>query len=60
MGCKRVVGDPGYFKALNQPNVSMSWDGIEKLEKDGLRTKKGELIPLDVIILGTGFAFVSP
>ena len=59
LGCKRVVGDSGYLRALNQPNVSMCWDGIEKLEKEGIKTKKGELIPLDVIILGTGFAYVS-
>ena len=30
-------------------------DGIERFERDGIRTKDGRLHPLDVIVLATGF-----
>ena len=59
VGCKRIIIDPGYLKALYRPNISINFDGIESLTEEGIKTATGEVIPLDVIILGTGFAFVS-
>jgi len=56
LGCKRTVFDTGYLQALNQSNIDLNWDGIEKIVEDGILTKKGERIPLDVIIFATGFA----
>ncbi|EJD02413.1 FAD/NAD-binding domain-containing protein [Fomitiporia mediterranea MF3/22] len=54
-GCRRIVIEPGYLKALHKPNVSLNWDGIARFEPDGLVTKTGQKIPLDVIVLATGF-----
>ena len=58
-GCKRIVVDPGYLKALHRPNITLNFDGVKSLVKEGIKTGSGEVVPLDVIILGTGFAFVS-
>ena len=58
-GCRRIVVEPGYLKALHQPNISLNWDGIAKLAEDGIVTKKGEKIPLDVVVFATGFHVVS-
>ena len=58
-GCKRAVIDPGYLEALHRPNVLLNWDGIAKFEPDGLVTKQGEKMPLDVVVFATGFHFVS-
>ncbi|EJD02410.1 FAD/NAD-binding domain-containing protein [Fomitiporia mediterranea MF3/22] len=56
-GCKRAIFDPGYIEALQRPNISLNWDGISKFEHDGLVTKTGEKIPLDVVVFATGFHF---
>ncbi|KAJ3503773.1 hypothetical protein NLJ89_g8287 [Agrocybe chaxingu] len=54
-GCKRIIVDPGYLDSLNQPNVSLKWDPIESIVEDGIKLKTGEIVPLDVIIFGTGY-----
>ncbi|KAG7093754.1 hypothetical protein E1B28_007403 [Marasmius oreades] len=55
-GCKRLVMDrPQFLKSLHRPNVNMNWDGIERITKDGILTKKGEHLPFDVIIFATGY-----
>ncbi|KAG7091914.1 hypothetical protein E1B28_008309 [Marasmius oreades] len=55
-GCKRLVMDrPQFLKSLHRPNVDMNWDGIERITKDGILTKKGEHLPFDVIIFATGY-----
>jgi len=54
-GCKRLIVDPGYLNALKRPNVSLNWDGIDDIIPEGIRTKKGEIVPLDVMIFATGF-----
>lgn len=59
MGCKRAIYDPGYLKSMNRPNVTLNFDGIDAVVPEGIRTKKGEIIPFDVIIWGTGFNVVS-
>ena len=58
-GCRRIIIDPGYYKSLHQPNVILNWDGISEAVPEGLVTKKGETIPLDVIVFATGFYVVS-
>jgi hypothetical protein len=42
--------------ALKQPNVSIKWDAIEGIVKEGIKLETGEVVPLDVIIFGTGFS----
>ncbi|KAL5511121.1 hypothetical protein ACEPAH_4336 [Sanghuangporus vaninii] len=58
-GCRRIIVEPGYLKSLRQPNVSVNWDGIAKLDEDGIVTKKGEKVPLDVVVFATGFYVVK-
>ncbi|KAJ6500902.1 hypothetical protein C8R45DRAFT_83312 [Mycena sanguinolenta] len=55
IGCKRLIFDTGYLKALHRPNLKLNWDGIQSVCEDGIITKKGEKLPFDVIICATGF-----
>lgn len=57
-GCKRIIVDPQYLDTLNRPNVSLKWDAIETIVEDGIKLKTGVVIPLDVIIFGTGYSIV--
>lgn len=38
--------------------MEINWDGIDEVVENGIRTKDGDIIPLDVIIYATGFAQV--
>jgi len=40
--------------------VSLNWDGIEEVVEEGIRLKTREVIPLDIIVFGTGYSTVSP
>lgn len=53
-----MIVDPGYLSCLKQPNVSIKWDGIDCFVEDGIKLKTGEVIPLDIIIFGTGYSLV--
>ncbi|KAF9469173.1 hypothetical protein BDZ94DRAFT_360082 [Collybia nuda] len=55
-GCKRIIVDPGYLESLNQPNVSLRWEAIDSIVEGGIKLKTGEIIPLDIIIFGTGYS----
>lgn len=55
-GCKRIIVDPDYLKSLHRPNVSLNWDGIEEVVEEGVKLKTGEIVPLDIIIFGTGYS----
>ncbi len=57
-GCKRIIVDPGYLSSLNRKNVTLRWDAIDSVVEDGLLLKSGEVVPLDVIIFGTGYSVV--
>ncbi|KAF8163481.1 hypothetical protein B0H34DRAFT_325080 [Crassisporium funariophilum] len=59
IGCKRIIVDPGYLESLSRPNVSLKWDGIDSIVENGIKLKTGEVVPLDVIIFGTGYSFES-
>ncbi|THH10708.1 hypothetical protein EW145_g1154 [Phellinidium pouzarii] len=58
-GCRRILLDTGYMKSLHQENVTLVWDNIGKVVPEGIVKKDGELIPLDVIVLATGFDLES-
>jgi len=58
-GCKRILVDPDYLKALHRPNLSLKWDAIDSIVENGIKLKTGEIVPLDVIIFGTGYSLAS-
>jgi cation diffusion facilitator CzcD-associated flavoprotein CzcO/acetyl esterase/lipase len=63
IGCKRILISNDYLPALQQPNVSLILDRIQRAEPEGIRTVDGTLHPADVLILGTGFQvtdFIAP
>ncbi|KAG9308147.1 FAD/NAD(P)-binding domain-containing protein [Chiua virens] len=49
------LADSGFLKSLSLPNVTLNFDGIEQIVNSGIRTKKGEILPFNVIIYATGF-----
>ncbi|KAE9398740.1 FAD/NAD(P)-binding domain-containing protein [Gymnopus androsaceus JB14] len=55
LGCRRLLFDNGYLASLHRPNVTMDWSGIDSFVEDGIMTKTGEKVNLDVIIISTGF-----
>ncbi|KAI5119480.1 hypothetical protein M0805_009504 [Coniferiporia weirii] len=55
LGCRRTLVDPGYLKALHQPNVTLNWNPILSIVREGVVTGVGDMVPLDVIVLATGF-----
>ncbi|KAH9998112.1 hypothetical protein BJV74DRAFT_877223 [Russula compacta] len=59
-GCKRIIVDPGYLESLHRPNVTLSYDAIERIVPQGVQFKTGEVIPLDVLIFATGFSLLPP
>ncbi len=55
IGAKRVLFNDDYYPALNRENVRLVTGGVERIERDGVRTKSGELVEADVIVYATGF-----
>ena len=61
--CKRLIFSPDYYQVVQQHDVNIVIDGIERIEPAGIRTKDGVLHELDLIILATGFhsdRFIRP
>jgi cation diffusion facilitator CzcD-associated flavoprotein CzcO len=54
-GCKRVVMSETFYDAIQRPNARLVTEGIERIEKAGVRTRDGKLHELDVLVLATGF-----
>jgi 4-hydroxyacetophenone monooxygenase len=53
---KRYVVDNGWFDALLRDNVELiANDPIDRFTKDGIVTRAGKTVPLDVVVLATGF-----
>lgn len=55
IGCKRAIFSDSYYPALTQPNVTLETSGIAEVRARSILTKDGVEIPVDTIILGTGF-----
>jgi len=55
LGCKRVLLTNDYYPALQRDNVFLETDGIVEINENGILTKKGEQINLDLIVFATGF-----
>jgi cation diffusion facilitator CzcD-associated flavoprotein CzcO len=61
--CKRLILSPDFYDAIQQPHAELVTDGIERVEREGVRTRDGRLHPLDVLVLATGFRvdrFIRP
>ncbi len=55
LGCRRVIPTNSYLPALARDNVDVDISGIERITPQGIRTKEGKDIPLDIIIYATGY-----
>ncbi len=55
LGCKRVLTANDYYPALSRDNVALETCGIRKFTESALITNDGREIPVDAVILGTGF-----
>ena len=55
LGCRRVIPTNTYLPALSLDNVDVDISGIECITPQGIRTKDGKDIPLDVIVYATGY-----
>lgn len=53
--CKRLVISPNFYEAIQRPNANLVTAGIERVEREGVRTVDGQLHGLDVLVLATGF-----
>jgi cation diffusion facilitator CzcD-associated flavoprotein CzcO len=53
--CKRLIMSADFYDAMQRPNAKLVTEGIERIEKSGVRTRDGRLHELDVLILATGF-----
>jgi len=55
LGCRRVIPTNAYLPALSRENVDVDISGIECITPQGIKTKDGKEIPLDVIVYATGY-----
>lgn len=53
--CKRQVVSGSYFRAIQQPNVSIVTDRIDHVDATGIITADGKRHDVDVVVLATGF-----
>ena len=63
VGCKRIVISSTFIPALQRDNVDLVTEGIAEITPTGVRTREGEHIDLDVLVLSTGFnpvAYMRP
>jgi len=61
--CKRLIMSEDFYAAIQRSNAKLVTEGIERVEKRGVRTRDGRLHELDVLVLATGFRvdrFVRP
>lgn len=54
-GCKRLVMSEDFYASIQKPNARLVTEPIERVEAPGIRTRNGNLVKLDVLILATGF-----
>lgn len=62
IGTKRMSLEQRFYEVVDQPHVDiidLSKSPIECVEEEGIRTKDEGVVPVDVIILATGFDGVS-
>jgi len=55
LGCRRVIPTNTYLPALSRDNVDVDISGIDCIMPEGVKTKDGQKIPLDIIVYATGY-----
>ena len=63
IGCKRILFDNTYYRALAKANVEVVTGGIKAVRENYVVTDDGNKHEIDTLILGTGFAasgFLAP
>jgi cation diffusion facilitator CzcD-associated flavoprotein CzcO len=63
IGCKRILFDNTYYRALARPNVNVETGDIKQIGENHVVTVDGTRHEIDTLILGTGFAasgFLAP
>jgi cation diffusion facilitator CzcD-associated flavoprotein CzcO len=63
VGGKRILISDDYYQTLQRSDVEVVTAGIDHLTRDAVVTKDGRTIPVDVVILATGFettSFLAP
>lgn len=64
LGCTRVPkSDQNYYEAVQQPNVTIETDRIDRVVPNGVVLADGRRIDLDVLVYATGFdthAYMRP
>ena len=55
LGCRRVIPTNIYLPALARDNVDVNISGIDSITPNGIKTRDGQEIPLDIIVYATGF-----
>jgi cation diffusion facilitator CzcD-associated flavoprotein CzcO len=55
LGCRRVIPTNDYLPALSRDDVDVDISGIERITPEGVETREGKRIPLDVIVYATGY-----
>jgi 4-hydroxyacetophenone monooxygenase len=53
---KRIILDAGWYKMLRRDNVELDEIGIAEVTEDAIVTRDGRRVPVDVIVLSTGFS----
>jgi cation diffusion facilitator CzcD-associated flavoprotein CzcO len=53
--CKRLIMSPNFYDAIQRPNANVVTEGVDRIERNGVRTRDGQLHELDALILATGF-----
>jgi cyclohexanone monooxygenase len=56
IGCKRLLPSNDWFPTLQEPNVELVTDRIERFTPKGILTSSGEEHQVDVIVFATGFS----
>jgi cation diffusion facilitator CzcD-associated flavoprotein CzcO len=54
-GCKRLVMSENFYDSIQKPNARLVTEPIDRMEASGIRTRDGDLVELDVLVLATGF-----
>ena len=55
LGCRRVIPTNTYLPALSRDNVDVDISGIECITPQGIKTKDGKEVLLDIIVYATGY-----